>query len=150
MALAHEINLSEALNKAFDLVEDAQTERERGRNYSKSRQECSFLACRSLYNLSESENIGGMPSTCSDDADEDRPKINGKSKKAEKAAASKAKRDEKAASQVDAAIKIQAAKEAEKNAKADAARERAEAAAKHAADAAAKADAARERARRFS
>jgi hypothetical protein len=40
MALAHEINLSEALNKAFDLVEDAQTERERGRNYSKSRQEC--------------------------------------------------------------------------------------------------------------
>jgi hypothetical protein len=36
----HVLNLSEALNKAFDLVEDAQTERGRGRNYSKSRQEC--------------------------------------------------------------------------------------------------------------
>ncbi len=38
--LAHESSLSEALERAFYLVKDAQTERKRGRNYSKSRQEC--------------------------------------------------------------------------------------------------------------
>ena len=38
--LAHESSLSEALERAFYLVKDAQSERKRGRNYYKSRQEC--------------------------------------------------------------------------------------------------------------
>ena len=37
---AHESFLSEALDKAINLVELAQTELARGRDYSKSRQEC--------------------------------------------------------------------------------------------------------------